>query len=159
MHLYRLQSIHCAAPQNGHRRISRISGSIRHACIPTVLPNHVIYWRTPKGFLLCFSLSDVTLPWYYSSIPLLINLLASTFNMAAIFISISNEGWLVLEHHRETVASFFPNCPANHFPVLPCSTNTIFNRFIFSVSIFFCLTKCDNRLMIFAKIVIKDENE
>ena len=59
--------------------------------------------------------------------------------MEAIFISISNEGWVALKHHREIVASFFPNCSANHFPVFPCSTNTIFSRFIFSVPILKCI--------------------
>ena len=52
-------------------------------------------------------------------------LLASTFNTDAIFINTSNEGWVALEHQRETVASLFPNWPASHFPFFPCPTNTI----------------------------------
>lgn len=55
----------------------------------------------------------------YSSLPLLINRLISMSNMDAIFISISKEGWLTLEHHREMVASFFANSPASHFLFFP----------------------------------------
>lgn len=40
-------------------------------------------------------------------------------NMDAIFISISKEGWLTLEYHREMVASFFANSPASHFLFFP----------------------------------------
>ena len=63
-------------------------------------------------------------------------------NMDAIFISISKEGWLTLEHYREMVASFFANSPASHFLFSPCSTNTIFSLFIFAVFIFGLYCKC-----------------
>ena len=60
----------------------------------------------------------------------------------------------MLEHHRETVASFFPTCFASHFPVLPFSTNTTFNLFIFCDSIRFYLLTNYNTLICNANIVI-----
>jgi hypothetical protein len=60
----------------------------------------------------------------------------------------------LLEHHRETVASFFPTCSANHFPVLPFSTNTTFSLFIFCDSIRFYLLTNYNTLICNANIVI-----
>ena len=59
----------------------------------------------------------------------------SIFNSDAILTSISSEGCILLEHHRETVASFFPTCSASHLPVLPFSTKTTLILFIFCVSI------------------------
>lgn len=57
-----------------------------------------------------------------------------------ILTSVSREGCILLEHHRETVASFLPTCSASHLPVLPFSTNAIFILFIFCDSIFYtCL--------------------
>ena len=78
------------------------------------------------SFLLCHN---------QSLLPPLISWRGSTFKSPAIFTSMSREGCILLEHHRETVASFFPTCSANHFPVLPFSTNTTFNLFIFCDSI------------------------
>ena len=60
----------------------------------------------------------------------------------------------MLEHHRETVASFFPTCSANHFPVFPFSTNTTFSLFIFCDSIRFDLLINYNPLICNANIVI-----
>ena len=70
-----------------------------------------------------------------SLLPPLISWRESTFKSVAIFTSISREGCILLEHHRETVASFFPTCSASHFPVLPFSTNTTFSLLIFWDSI------------------------
>lgn len=47
-------------------------------------------------------------------------------NMDAIFISISKEGWLTLEYHREMVASFFANSPASHFLFFPLVLPIVF---------------------------------
>ena len=63
----------------------------------------------------------------------------------------------MLEHHRETVASFLPTCSANHFPVLPFSTNTTFSLFIFCDSIRFDLHTNYNTLTCNANVVMKSE--
>lgn len=102
-------------------------------------------------FLCCFLCHNQSL------LPPLISWRGSTLSKFAIFTSISREGCILLEHHRETVASFLPICSANHFPVLPFSTNTTFSLFIFCDSIRFdLLTNC-NTLIYNANVVIKPE--
>ena len=59
-----------------------------------------------------------------------------------------------VEHHRETIASFFPTSSANYFPVLPFSTNTTFSLLIFCDSIRFDLLVNYNTLICNANIVI-----
>ena len=92
-----------------------------------------------------------------SLLPPLMSWRGSTFKRAAIFTSISRDGCILLEHHRETVASFFPTCSANHFPVLPFSTNTTFSLFIFCDSICLDLPVNYNTLICNANVVIKPE--
>ena len=92
-----------------------------------------------------------------SLLPPLMSWRGSTFKSPAIFTSISRDGCILLEHHRETVASFFPTCSANHLPVLPFSTNTTFSLFIFCDSIRFNLLANYNTLICNANIVIKPE--
>lgn len=70
-----------------------------------------------------------------------------------ILTSVSREGCILLEHHRETVASFLPTCSASHLPVLPFSTNAIFILFIFCDSIIHLLAEY-NTLMFNAKVII-----
>lgn len=83
---------------------------------------------------------------------LTIKSLTSISSNSEILTSISRDGCILLEHHRETVASFFPTCSANHLPVLPFSTNTTFIRFIFCDSISFDLLIGYNTLMFDAKL-------
>lgn len=66
---------------------------------------------------------------------LTIKSLTSMSSNSEILTSVSREGCILLEHHRETVASFLPTCSASHLPVLPFSTNAIFILFIFCDSI------------------------
>lgn len=75
-----------------------------------------------------------------------------------ILTSVSREGCILLEHHRETVASFLPTCSANHLPVFPFSTNAIFILFIFCDSISIGLLIDYNVLMFNAKIAVIFEN-
>lgn len=62
-----------------------------------------------------------------------IKYLTSMSSDSEILTSVSSEGCILLEHHRETVASFLPTCPASHLPVFPFSTNAIF--ILFNVSL------------------------
>ena len=62
---------------------------------------------------------------------LTIKSLTSISSNSEILTSVSREGCILLEHHRETIASFLPTCPASHLPVLPFSTNATFILFIF----------------------------
>lgn len=59
----------------------------------------------------------------------------STLRIEAILTSISKDGWAELEHQREIVASFLPNCSASHLPVRFCSTKTTFSLLIRSVGV------------------------
>ena len=79
--------------------------------------------------------------------------LTSMSSNSEILTRVSREGCILLEHHRETVASFLPTCSASHFPVLPFSTNAIFILFIFCDSIIHLLTEY-NTLMLNAKLQI-----
>ena len=62
-----------------------------------------------------------------------IRFLGSTLRIDAILTNISNDGCAVLEHQREIVASFLPNCSASHLPLRFCSAKTIFSRLIRTV--------------------------
>lgn len=78
----------------------------------------------------------------------------STFSKEAILTSISRDGCILLEHQRETVASFFPTCSASHLPVLPCSTKTTLILFIFCGSILYVMLIFYNILMFDANLQI-----
>lgn len=52
-----------------------------------------------------------------------------TCNISAIFLIISNDGFVLLVQHLLTVAISFSICFANHFAVLCCSTSKTFNLF------------------------------
>ena len=88
---------------------------------------------------------------------LTIKSLTSISSNSEILTSVSREGCILLEHHRETVASFLPTCSASHLPVLPFSTNAIFILFIFCDSISLVLLTYYNSLMLNAKLHIKSE--
>ena len=83
--------------------------------------------------------------------------LTSMSSNSEIRTSVSSEGCILLEHHRETVASFLSSCSASHLPVLPFSTNATFILFIFCDSILLILLTCYNILMLYAKLHIISE--
>ena len=85
---------------------------------------------------------------------LTIKSLTSISSNSEIFTSVSREGCILLEHHRETVASFLPTCSASHLPVLPFSTNATFILFIFCDSISLALLTYYNTLMLNANLAI-----
>ena len=88
---------------------------------------------------------------------LTIKSLTSISSNSEILTRVSREGCILLEHHRETVASFLPTCSASHLPVLPFSTNAILILFIFGDSISLVLLTDYNSLMLNAKLDIKSE--
>ncbi len=88
---------------------------------------------------------------------LTIKSLTSISSNSEILTRVSREGCILLEHHRETVASFLPTCSASHLPVLPFSTNAILILFIFGDSISLVLLTDYNSLMLNAKLHIKSE--
>ena len=88
---------------------------------------------------------------------LIIKSLTSMSSNSEILTSVSREGCILLEHHRETVASFLPTCAASHLPVLPFSTNATFILFIFCDSISLSLFTYYNTLMLNAKLQINFE--
>ncbi len=85
---------------------------------------------------------------------LTINSLTSMSSNSEILTSVSREGCILLEHHRETVASFLPTCSASHLPVLPFSTNATFILFIFCDSISLVLLTYYNSLMFDTKLTL-----
>ena len=105
------------------------SGKLKNLCFLIVMSGYKLV-LTPILYLFF----DALLYFFchnHSLLPPLMSWRGSTFRSAAIFTSISREGCILLEHHRETVASFLPTCSASHFPVLPFSTNTTFSLLIF----------------------------
>ena len=91
---------------------------------------------------------------HYYALLLTIKSLTSTSSNSEILTSVSREGCILLEHHRETVASFLPTCAASHLPVLPFSTNATFILFIFCDSISLALFTYYNNLMLNANLAI-----
>ncbi len=85
---------------------------------------------------------------------LTIKSLTSISSSSEILTSVSREGCILLEHHRETVASFLLTCSASHLPVLPFSTNATFILLIFRDSISFSLLTYYNTLTLNAKVQI-----
>ena len=93
----------------------------------------------------------------YYALLLTIMSLTSISRNSEILTSVSREGCILFEHHRETVASFLPICSASHLPVLPFSTNATFILFIFCDSITLALLTYYNTLMLNAKLQINSE--
>ena len=70
---------------------------------------------------------------------LTIKSLTSISSNSEILASVSGEGCISWEHHRETVASFLPACPASHLPGLTFSTNAILSCLSSVISLYTCL--------------------
>ena len=70
---------------------------------------------------------------------LTIKSLTSISSNSEILASVSGEGCISWEHHRETVASFLPAYPASHLPGLTFSTNAILSCLSSVISLFTCL--------------------
>ena len=88
------------------------------------------------------------------AILLTIKSLTSMSSNSEILTSVSREGCILLEHHRETVASFLPTCAASHLPVLPFSTNATFILFIFCNTISLAFLSYYYTLMINVNLAI-----